>query len=65
MTQAVAAEAATLPWLVTVDTAATLADASGSFADTLPDAGAAPLDVRLGRRYPPHRGRAPNAWPAR
>ena len=47
VTQAVAAEAASRPWVVTVDAAASLADASGAFADTLPDAAGAPVDVRL------------------
>ena len=47
VTEAVAAEAASRPWIVTVDAGASLADASGAFADTLPDAGGNPVDVRL------------------
>jgi hypothetical protein len=47
VTQAVAAEAASRPWVVTVDAAGSLADASGAFAGSLPDAAGAPVDVRL------------------
>jgi hypothetical protein len=47
VTQAVAAEAASRPWVVPVDAAASIADASGAFAETLPDAAGAPVDVRL------------------
>jgi hypothetical protein len=47
VTQAVAAEAASRPWVVTVDAAASLADTSGAFAGSLPDAAGAPVDVRL------------------
>jgi len=48
VTQAVEAEAASRPWIVTVDAGASLADASGAFADTLPDPAGTPVDVRLG-----------------
>jgi hypothetical protein len=48
VTEAVAAEAASRPWVVTVDAAASLADAAGAFAETVPDAAGATVDVRLG-----------------
>ncbi len=47
VTQAVEAEAASRPWVVTVDAGASLADTAGAFANTLPDAAGAPVDVRL------------------
>jgi hypothetical protein len=44
--QAVAAEAAERPWIVLVDPAPVVGDAAGAYADALPDATGAPVDVR-------------------
>jgi hypothetical protein len=46
--EAVAAEAATRPWIVLVDSAPAVAGAGGAYADALPDAGGTPIDVRQG-----------------
>jgi hypothetical protein len=46
--QAYAAEAATRPWITLVDPATVVGDADGAYADELPDAAGAPVDVRLG-----------------
>lgn len=47
LNQAYAAEAATRPWITFVDLA-TVVGAGGAYADELPDAAGAPVDVRLG-----------------
>jgi uncharacterized protein len=47
VTQAVEAEAASRPWVEPVDASASLADASGTFAESLPDAAGASVQVRL------------------
>jgi hypothetical protein len=46
--EAVAAEAATRPWIALVDSAAAVAGAGGAYADALPDAAGTPVEVRQG-----------------
>jgi uncharacterized protein len=46
--QAVVAEAATRPWTVVVDPAPVVGDAAGAYAQALPDAAGAPIEVRRG-----------------
>jgi uncharacterized protein len=47
LNQAYAAEAASRPWITFVDPATLVGDAGGAYADELPDAAGAPVDVRL------------------
>jgi uncharacterized protein len=46
--QAVVAEAATRPWIVVVDPAPVIGDAAGAYAQALPDAAGASVEVRRG-----------------
>ena len=64
VTQAVAAEAASRPWVVTVDAGASVAGPAGAFADTLPGPGGTPSTCASTTASTSPRS-GPSAWRAR